>query len=595
MTHAPASLHARIVTLLLLAIGVQCWLIAGHGEYGARAPWLSTLLAAMLALIPITRRWLITAIEAIDAQRSFRAHVLWLIAIAITATLYFIWTAYGQGFNFYPRLHDEFSYLIQTRTILRGRLWMPQHPQADFFETIHVIVRPVYASKYFIGAALLYAPGLGMGLPYWLLPASLAGLSVGLSFHLISRLTRNSYALLAVIMLMANPSLRRASMLYTSSVPILLLLVLSLCALVQWRSQQTARGRVGWAAVLGLLLSFAAITRPLDAVCFAAPIGVLLLWQCHRWKSPRQTLTILAVLALSGVPLLSLQAIANWGITGSLTKTPWSLYTQHDDPFDGMAIAPLQPGLQSQSTLPQKVQFSENFTRPAAEQRREPGRFSRWVDIDLPANMRVVVPHPLMLLLLPLGLLAVRRGESAAMILAMPLVLLAYALYTFSEANYIVVLAPAGALLIVLSIDAISRAFDRYRSIFTCFLTVLLIGFCILRLPQVDRFQVDDRFMPPEPKRYSEALDSLAHKPALVLFHFTPGVDNPQIEPVYNTDVAWSDDAEVIRAHDLGNARNPEIIRYYAQRQPQRAVYRFDRAADAAPVFLGYAKDLAGS
>jgi hypothetical protein len=74
-----------------------------------------------------------------------------------------------------------------------------------------------------------------------------------------------------------------------------------------------------------------------------------------------------------------------------------------------------------------------------------------------------------------------------------------------------------------------------------------------------------------------------------VLFRFSDR--NAHEEPVYNTDAAWPDDATVIRAHDLGERRNREIYRYYAQRQPDRAFYRYDRADDSIR-FLGFARDL---
>ena len=48
-------------------------------------------------------------------------------------------------------------------------------------------------------------------------------------------------------------------------------------------------------------------------------------------------------------------------------------------------------------------------------------------------------------------------------------------------------------------------------------------------------------------------------------------------EPVYNTDVAWPDDATVIRAHDLGE-RNRELIGYYARVSPGRWVYLYDKS-----------------
>jgi hypothetical protein len=75
-------------------------------------------------------------------------------------------------------------------------------------------------------------------------------------------------------------------------------------------------------------------------------------------------------------------------------------------------------------------------------------------------------------------------------------------------------------------------------------------------------------------KQVRATLAALPHRPAVVLFRYFPG--NGLLEdPVYNTDVAWPDDAPVIRAQDLG-ARNVEIVRYYARRQPDRYFYLYD-------------------
>ncbi|HSV16193.1 MAG TPA: hypothetical protein VLI90_18165, partial [Tepidisphaeraceae bacterium] len=63
-------------------------------------------------------------------------------------------------------------------------------------------------------------------------------------------------------------------------------------------------------------------------------------------------------------------------------------------------------------------------------------------------------------------------------------------------------------------------------------------------------------------------------------FRFHHG-NNPHDEPVYNIDVAWPDDARIIRAHDFGLPKDEEIFRYYAQRDPQRVFYIFDRADDS--------------
>ena len=84
----------------------------------------------------------------------------------------------------------------------------------------------------------------------------------------------------------------------------------------------------------------------------------------------------------------------------------------------------------------------------------------------------------------------------------------------------------------------------------------------------------------------------------MILFQYHPelpqtGDNSCKIEPVYNTSVAWPDDAPIVRAHDLGS-RNIELIRYYAEHQPQRTFYLFDRGNLADPMHrLGTAQELA--
>ena len=157
----------KIAAILLLVVGVQIWLVVGHGMWGRDlSKWLllGDLAVALLALIPPVGAGCAKALDFVR-NPSPRTRRIATFLIALAATAYFVLTARQQGIDFFPRIHDESSYLIQTRMLLHGRLWEPQHPLADFFESFHILLKPVYASKYFPGAALLYAPGLALGLP----------------------------------------------------------------------------------------------------------------------------------------------------------------------------------------------------------------------------------------------------------------------------------------------------------------------------------------------------------------------------------------------------------------------------------------------
>ena len=80
-------------------------------------------------------------------------------------------------------------------------------------------------------------------------------------------------------------------------------------------------------------------------------------------------------------------------------------------------------------------------------------------------------------------------------------------------------------------------------------------------------------------------LAQLPKQPVVVMFRYDPDAQgNPHDltfhnEPTYNDDVAWPDDAPIIRTRDLGPRENAQLFAYYAAHQPDRIFYLYDRAA----------------
>jgi hypothetical protein len=575
----------QVIAAAMLLLGAQLWLIVGRGDWGRN--YQIELLGAVLliSLIPAVHR---NAASRLDRVRSPSpaARRITTIVIALLATAYFVLSAKQQGTELVPRIHDESSYLIQTRMLLRGRLWMPQHPLADFFDSFHILVRPVYASKYFPGAALLYAPGLAPGLPYWLMPVMCAGAAVGLVYRILAELTDGVGGSLAALLMLALASLRRVAVLYVATPALLVLVLLGFWAYLRWRRE---RGP-GWAALVGFLFSWAAITRPMDALCYTVPVGVVMLLDLRSAREPaRRWSLVIGTAILAALPLLMLQLVTNKGVTGSWRMLPWTYYAVHDDPYDGLGFHTLPPDLHPQSPLPQKQRFSEEFTKGAAIEHNSPGLLERTIRYNLPAAARIFLPHPLLLVLIPVGLLAIRTRPRAALYAALPLALIAYTLYTFSTPFYLVVAAPAAILGVLLGSEAIATTWPRQRNFTNTLVTGAILVLGITQLPQFNRL-ADEPIVLTEAATVARNLSNLPHTPAVVLFRYTPDA-NVHEEPVYNTDVAWPDDAPVIRAHHLG-PRNVEIFRYYAQRQPQRFFYLYDRATDTVQP-LGTAWELA--
>jgi hypothetical protein len=580
MMHSRAQ---KIIAILLLVLGLQIWLTIGHGHgidvfvfhwhrIGLIGAYPQALIwAAAIALIPPARRFVFAQLQRMrDPSPAARA---WsAVAIAIASTCYLLWTGHYQHRDFIAKFHDEFMHLLQIQMLAHGHLWYPQHPLADFFESFHIFVKPVYASIYFPGTALAYVPIVWLRIPFWIATAIVSGASVGVLYRVVSEFLDGVCGALAALLLISLTMFRYLSLIVMSHSVMLLLGLTLIWAYLRWRKEHS----LAWAAAIGAIGGWAAITRPADALCYAIPIAVAMLAWLLQQRRGTFVRTVLVIVACAA-PFIALQLALDRGVTGHWLLTPYRVYCDMFTPQMSFGFHRIDPNARPQTTLQQRIDYYRDFTVGAVAAHRPELVLRTWAQDRLPCIATFALPNPLLLILLPIGLMAL-RGRRWLLVGVLPIWIALYSFFAYVMPHYVVVIAPAVIFLVLLGMRALEQAWPRANQAIAVGCTIAIAGMCLRELPEFNHHVRDDPFNTPT-MLANARLPSLIKRPAIVLFRYEPHT-NPHNEPVYNVDVPWPDDAPIIRAHDLG-ARNHELFDFYAARQPQREVYLFDRATGA--------------
>jgi hypothetical protein len=571
------------IVALLLVLGLQFWLIGAYGYWGRN--FQVGILVGVFALAGVgpLRRKVFVGIERLRRPTPMmRAWTGLGVGLAAAGLIY--WTAIYDGRSFGPHVHDEFVYQIAARQLAAGRLWMPWHPLADFFESMHLVIDRVYAERYYPGTAMTLAPAVWLGLPIWMAALAWSAFAVAMFYRVTAELIDGAVGLLAALTLLSLETFRSAAIMTMSNIPTLALGLVLIWAWLRWRKEKWW----GWALVMGVAVGWAGLTRPQDLPCFALPVGVAVIIRMRSaWRA-----TILAGMA-GIVPFVVVALICNKGITGDWLTPPWVYYARLYEPRYGLtlhggAAAPVFPPNLSE----QKWIFAHDLNDWFVEHAR--GNFLLWIKDRFIDVLQRGLPQPLLWILIPAGVVAAfsRRWIGGGIIAwGFAIWVLIYAGH-FAFVSLYTIPAMVGAItLVLLGAESLRTAWPKAQSYLTVAIYAAIVGLSVTNWPQLNCFTRDPTMaylFDPALQRITAAMPKA---PAVVLFKFDPSW-NVTFEPVYNWQVAWPDDAEVIRAHDLGNRRNMKLYDYYAQRQPGRAIYRYD-LKDRSLTFLGTAKELA--
>ena len=559
--------------LILLACGIALYLFAAFGWFSddhrnalrrIGIPITVVLITGAVLLNPQLHRplsgWLDRFRHPSPARRRWTTLLAWL-----AAALYLTLTALRQHRDFGLRVQDEMMYLVQVRMLAAGHLYLPAHPMADFFQTFYIFTKPVYASMYFPGASLMFVPAIWLHLPLWVVSLLICGGVVAMTYRVVAELTDGVWGILAALLVLGVPTVRTLSLLVLSYMPMALLGLLLIWAYLHFRRER----RLGWAAIIGLIAGWAAITRPLDAICFAVPVAIAMLFDLRREDAKRGVAAILASMACAA-PFLSVQLLINHGVTGRWLQTPVQRYEELYWPGVVFGLHPqVLPGEHPLATsLPQFKDDYDHFVLPwfTGKARLKPRPFAQTLEWTL--------PQVLLIALLPVGLLGLRdpgRRIAWGILLLFPGIYFTWVMFL---PNYAAVVAPLVAFAVVLGAQQLVDHFPGRKQALSASLTASVFLLGLISLPELSG---KDKTNSSEVMRKFNEVSAKIHRPAVVFFRYPTG--DPMAwrhEQTYNIDAASIDDEPIVRAQDLGE-RNIELVRYYAKKQPERTFYSFDQ------------------
>ena len=231
-----------------------------------------------------------------------------------------------------PSIHDEFSYLLASDTLARGKLTNPSHPMWQFFDTFHVIQQPTYMSKYPPAQGFFLAFGQLLGHP-WIGVLLSMGLAYGSALWMMQGWLPPQWAFIGVVLLMARFDLLSywANSYWGGFVALIggALVMGALPRLMR-------RCKVRYAVVMAVGVGILANSRPYEGFLLCVPVVIALIIWLFSAKSPPWRVTASKFIAPAGVLCVLIfifMGYYNFRLTGHVSLFPYMAYANTHDPI----------------------------------------------------------------------------------------------------------------------------------------------------------------------------------------------------------------------------------------------------------------------
>jgi hypothetical protein len=487
----------------------------------------------------------------------------WIVALSLAALSLAISVAVSLARWPQPQVHDEFSNLLLADTLSKGRLANPTHPHWQHFESFHIIQQPSYASKYPPGQGAVLALGQRLaGQPIagvWLLTA----LATAACYWMLLGWAAPRWALLGGAMFAVHPGYQLMwGQSYWGGTLAFLGGALVLGAALRVRHR--CRPIDACAMAAGALVL--ATSRPFEGAIFCLLVGAWVLIHWSRaglpdsWRAlALKTVAPQALILTAGAFAL---ATYNQSVTGDPLKLP---YKVHEDQY---GQTPLFHGQPPQPRTYRHAVLEQFHTGWSMDWHRHQSTLAGWLQtkarmLRLAAAFFIpgLLAIPLIALLCRPKLWAAGRLRGPLIVGALTLLASLACLWNFP--HYMAPLAPVLVLAIVAGL--------RYADVIGCR--------CLGRRPYAEALVglQASLFLVAAINYATTTAGGWQVQRAAILAALEQTLDRHLVlvryDEIHNTHQEWVynradiDSAKVVWARAMDDARDRELINYFADRK----------------------------